>query len=117
MAVSSQQVTAVSSDKNGPVCSEEKPLTAQGERRQVYGQVVLLAAQFAGMALQVVSVTRVLGHPVHLVPTVGLRRHPRGAALRIQTIFRKAPVIKQLREYTYVCVCARYLPNVCLRDR
>lgn len=60
---------------------EEHPLTAQGERRQVDGHVVLLAAQFAGMALQVVSVTRVLGHPVHLVTTVGLRRHPRSAAL------------------------------------
>lgn len=42
---------------------------------------MLLAGQFAGVTLQIVSVTGVFRHPVHLVATVGLGRHLRGAAL------------------------------------
>lgn len=62
--------------------SEEKdPLTAHGERREVDGQVVLLAVQFAGVALQIVSMAGVLGHPLDLVATVGLCGHLRTAAL------------------------------------
>lgn len=60
---------------------EEEVLTAQGERCQVYGQVMLFAGQFAGMALQVVSVTGVFSHPFYLVATVRLCCHLRGAAL------------------------------------
>ena len=60
---------------------EESLLTGQGERRQVYGDVVLFTGQFAGVTLQIVSVTRILSHPLHLVTTVGLRCHLRRAAL------------------------------------
>lgn len=56
-------------------------LTGPGEGCQVDGQIVLLAVQFAGVALQIVSVTGVLGHPLNLVATVGLCYHLRTAAL------------------------------------
>lgn len=68
------------------LCQVQVTLTAQGERRQVDGDVVLLAGQFAGVALQVVSVTGVLRHPHHLVTTVQLGRHLRGAALWRQEV-------------------------------
>lgn len=60
---------------------EECVLTAQGEGRQVDGEVVLLAGQLAAVTLQVVPVAGVLRHPVHLVAAVGAGRHPRRAAL------------------------------------
>lgn len=63
----------------GSGSSEE--LTGQGERREVDGDVVLIAVKLAVLALQVVPVTGVLGHPLHLVTTVGFRRHFRSAAL------------------------------------
>lgn len=59
----------------------QEPLTEAGEGCQVDGQIVLLAVQCAVVALQVVSVTGVLGHPLHLVATVGLCCHLRTAAL------------------------------------
>lgn len=57
-------------------------LTGQSEGRQVDGDVVLLAGQFTGVALQVVSVAGVLRHPLHLVATVQLGDHLGSAALR-----------------------------------
>lgn len=56
-------------------------LTAPGEGGQVDGQIVLLVVELAAVALQIVSVTGVLGHPLNLVPTVGLCCHLRTAAL------------------------------------
>lgn len=55
--------------------------TGGGERRQVDGDVVLLAGQSAAVALQVVPVTGVLRHPLHLVTAVLVGRHLGGAAL------------------------------------
>lgn len=59
-------------------------LTAERERRQVHGHVVLLAAQLAAVALQVVPVAGVLRGPVHLVAAVGVGRHLGAAALQSQ---------------------------------
>lgn len=42
---------------------------------------MLVAGQLAGVTLQIVSVTRVLGHPLHLVAAVGLGRHLGSAGL------------------------------------
>lgn len=71
-------------------------LTGQSEWCQVYGDVVLLAGQFTGVALQVVSVTSIFRHPLHLVATVGIRRHPRSTALR-----------KQIFHFSFTCKYSR----------
>lgn len=42
---------------------------------------MLFAGQFAGMALQIVSVTSVFSDPLHLVMAVWLSYHRRSAAL------------------------------------
>lgn len=72
-------VRRLASGSNFPRTQEA--LTAPGEGGQVDGQIMLLVVQFAAMALQIVSVTGVLGHPLNLVSTVGLCCHPRTATL------------------------------------
>lgn len=100
---------------------EEKILTAQGEGCQVDGHVMLFAGQFAVVALQVVSVTGVFSHPVHLVATVNLCGHLRSAALWGQITLSEKLLAHTVEKHenqvkvktTSVCK----LPNVCLMDR
>lgn len=62
---------------------QTKAPTCQSERCEVYRDVVLFAGQFAAVTLQVVSVTSIFSHPLHLVATVGLGYHLRNTALKI----------------------------------
>ena len=59
--------------------------TAEREVSEVYRDVVLPVCQLAGLAFQVVTVTGVLCHPLHLVATVSLGCHPGIAALETHT--------------------------------
>lgn len=68
--------------KNHIFCLCVFVLTAQGEGRQVDGDVVLIAGQFTAMTLQIIPVTGVFSHPLHLITAVGLRCHFWNAALR-----------------------------------